>query len=77
MELQKAWDKAAIADGLKQQGLPIAEEAVEKVLAVVYEWTEKSLAIQGGLQAAVGLPLLAVAKPLIQGAVDKIDGQPG
>lgn len=77
MELVKSWDKVALVEGLKAEGLPVAEAAAEAVLKVVLEWTEKSLAIDGGLTAAVGLPLLAVAKPMIQGVVDKIDGQPG
>lgn len=77
MEIVKSWDKNALLEGLKAQGLPVAEEAVEKVLGVVFEWTEKSLVLDGGMAAAIGLPILMAGKPMLLAQVDKIDGQPG
>lgn len=77
MTLVKAWDKSALIEDLKTKGLPVAETAVEAVLQSVMDWTKASLLLEGGLYAGVGLPLLAVAEPLIKSEVDKIDGQPG
>lgn len=77
MELLVKWDKAALLEALKAEGLPMLEDGAEKVLKVVSEWTEKSLVLEGGLLGAIALPVLAIAKPMIQEQIDKIDGIPG
>ena len=77
MQISKPWDKAALIAGLKDQGLPIAEEAAEKLVETIVEWTEQSVSMSGGIAAMVVMPLLAAAKPEIKKALDKIDGEPG
>lgn len=77
MLLTKAWDIAALKEDLVKAGLPDVELLAEKILKSSFEWTRQSLTLEGGLKAAVGLPLLAVGEPMVKELVDKIDGQPG
>jgi hypothetical protein len=77
MQLEKAWDLAALKEDLVKAGLPEVEMLAEKIVKSSFEWTRQSLALEGGLKAAVGLPLLAFGEPMVQQLVDKIDGQPG
>jgi hypothetical protein len=76
--MEKPFDFKALAEKLKSEGLPMAEAAAEKLAAAVFAWTEESLAIHPNvLVKGIGLPAVAILKPLALGAIDKIDGQPG
>ena len=77
MILVKAWDRAALLEALKHQGIELLEPAAEKLLETMIDWTEQSAKLSGGVTAAVALPLLALAKPMIQQAIDKIDPNDG
>ena len=77
MVLAKAWDKNALIEALKHQGMELAEPAAEKLLETIVAWSQASLQLSGGIPAAVGLPLLALAQPLIKQAIDKIDPNDG
>lgn len=77
MVLSKAWDKAALIDHLKHQGIELLEPAAEKLVETMLAWTEESVKISGGVTAAVALPLIALARPMIKEVVDKIDPNDG
>jgi hypothetical protein len=62
---------------LEAQGLPLAEEACELVVDKVFAWVEGGLMKMGGMYAIIGVPGLAMLKPLIKTEVDKVDGKPG
>lgn len=70
MVLQKAWDKDALVKELKEQGLPILEDSIEKVATTFFSWVKASVDMEGGMFKTVGGPIvLAAEKP----ALDKID----
>lgn len=76
--MTKPFDFKDLVEKLKEQGLPMAEEAAEKLAGVVFAWTEESLVIHPNmLVKGIGLPAVAILKPLAMGQIDKIDGVAG
>lgn len=74
----KPFDTKDLVEKLKAIGLPMAEDAAEKLAGVVFAWTKESLEIHPNvLVKSLGLPAVAVLEPLAMGAIDRIDGQPG
>ena len=76
--MTKPFETKDLMDKLKAEGLPVTEVLAEKLAGIVFAWTEESLAIHpNALVKGIGLPAVAILKPLALGAIDKIDGQPG
>lgn len=76
-QLSKAWDKAVLIKELEKHGIALAEPAAEALLETVCDWANQSLVLEGGIKAAVALPLLNLAKPLIKQQIDKINPEDG
>lgn len=76
--MEKAFDVKVLGERLKAQGLPMAEEAIEKLLAETFGWVKESCALHDNIYLkAVGPLVVDAVAPLIAAQVDKIDGQPG
>jgi len=76
--MEKPFDAKDLAERLKAKGLPAVEGVAELVVGEFFAWAEASLMIHPQpLVKGIGLPALAVLKPLAMEQVDKIDGQPG
>lgn len=69
--------KAKVIEILKAHGLNVAEEAAEGSLKAAFEVMEYLLPAMYPAVAAFVIPIVALAKPKIFEAVDKIDGQVG
>lgn len=76
--MDKAFDTKVLVERLKGHGLEVAEELAEVVVGEIMDWASESCAIHpNALVKAIGVPAVAMLKPLAMSAVDKIDGQPG
>ena len=75
--MEKAFDTKALGEELKAQGLPLLEDAAEKVFAAVDSWLRKSAEIQGGLVGSILPAALDAVSGYIAEKIDKIDGQEG
>lgn len=75
--MTKPFELSALAEKLKSQGLPIAEELCEKIAEAVLEWTEESLVIHPNPYVKFAIPVLGAVKPLLKNQIDKIDGKEG
>ena len=73
-KMDKAWDKAALVEDLKQQGAPLAEEVVAKVVKTTFEWADRSMELSGGYFENFGRPALAMVRRFVVAQIDKIDG---
>lgn len=76
-QLTKAWDKAVLIKELEKHGIELAEPVAEALLETICDWASQSLVLEGGVKAAVGLPLIQLAKPLIKTQIDKINPADG
>jgi hypothetical protein len=72
-----AFDTAVLLEKLKAQGIPMAEDLVEKLALVVLEWTEESVMVHPNPYVKFVAPVLATIKPMIMAEIDKIDGTIG
>lgn len=76
--MEKAFDVKVLVQKLAAQGLPLAEEAAELLVATVFEWTEESAAAHPNAIVKAAVPLaIQVVKPIVKEALNKIDGQVG
>lgn len=75
--MEKAYDPKALLDQLKAQGLPLAEDAAEKVVHALFAWLEQSADLSGNKIDDALKILLPHAKELALKQIDKIDGQVG
>lgn len=76
--MEKPFDFKNLEERLKAKGLVAVEGLAEIVAGEVFAWAEESCVIHpNALVKAIGVPAIAVVKPLAMGAIDKIDGQPG
>lgn len=76
--MEKAFDIKNLLERLKSKGLDVAEELAEVVVSETLDWASESCAVhENNLVKAIGVPAVAMLKPLALGAVDKIDGQVG
>lgn len=79
--MEKAYDLKVLGERLKEQGLPIAKEALEdtakKVYVVVKDWAKESAPISKTPVDDFVAPFYDQLDPLILGAIDKIDGEEG
>jgi hypothetical protein len=76
--MEKAFDFKALEERLKAKGLTAIEGLAEIIVGETFDWAAESCAIHpNALVKAIGVPAIAMVKPLAMGAVDKIDGIPG
>lgn len=75
--MEKAFDTKALGEELKAQGLPLLEDAAEKVFAAVDSWLRKSAEIKGGLVGSILPAALDAVSGYVAEKIDKIDGQEG
>jgi hypothetical protein len=73
--MEKAWDKSALIEDLKQQGLPLAEEAIAKVVKTTFAWADKSMEMSSGYFEQFGRPALAMVRKFVVAKIDEIDGE--
>lgn len=75
--MEKAYDPKALVEELKGQGLPLAEDAAEKVVVAVFKWLDESDELSGNKIDDALKILYPHAKELALKQVDKIDGTEG
>lgn len=76
--MEKPFDTKNLVERLKGRGLEVAEELAEVLVSETMDWASESCAMHpNALVKAIGVPAVAMLKPIAMGAVDKIDGQPG
>lgn len=79
MQLTKAWDKDALVEGLKSQGLPVLEDSAEKLAKTFFDWAKQSIELEGGMFKTVGKPIIEAAEEYAMSKIDdisKADDQP-
>lgn len=74
--MEKAFEVNNLVERLKAQGLPMAEEAVQKAVKEVFAWAGESCAMKGGL-FLVGATILPILAEQLDKLADKIDGVEG
>ena len=76
--MEKAFDLKDLQKKLEAKGMPAVEGLAEIVAGEVFAWAEESCLIHpNSMVKALGVPAIAIIKPLAMQAIDKIDGQPG
>lgn len=76
--MEKAFDLKDLEARLKAKGLVAVEGLAEIVAGETLDWASESCAIHpNALVKAIGVPAVAMLRPLAMGAIDKIDGQEG
>lgn len=76
--MEKAFDLKDLRERLKSKGLEVAEDLAEVLVSETMDWASDSCAIHpNALVKGIGIPAVAILKPLALGAVDKIDGKVG
>ena len=76
--MDKAFDTKNLIERLKSHGLDVAEELAEVLVSETLDWAGESCAMhENVLVKAIGVPAVAMLKPLALGLVDKIDGKVG
>ena len=79
--MEKAYDLKALGLKLKEQGLPILENALEesalKAYTAVKEWAKESAVLSDNKIDDVVAPFYDNLDPLVLPMIDKIDGEVG
>lgn len=75
--MEKAYDPKALVEQLKGQGLPLAEDAAEKLVVALFGWLEESAKMSENKIDDALSALYPHAKELALAQIDKIDGQVG
>ena len=79
--MEKAYDLKALGLKLKEQGLPVLENALEesalKAYVAVKEWAKESAVISTNKIDDVVSPFYDNLDPLVLPMIDKIDGEQG
>lgn len=75
--MEKAWELKGLVDGLKAQGLDIAEDAAKVVAVSVLDWVEQSVKLSENKYDDLIVTFLPMAKAEVLKLVDKIDGKIG
>ena len=70
-------DLKVLADKLKEQGLDLAEDGAKLVVDSVFAWLSEEVIKSENKYDDLLLAILPVLKPLVDKAVDKIDGEVG
>ena len=72
-----AYELQKLLDGLKVEGLDLAEDAAKKAVNGVLNWVELSASESDNKLDDILLPVISAARPLIMAELDKIDGEAG
>jgi hypothetical protein len=72
--MEKAFDVKDLVLKLKDQGLPVAEEAAKLVVTSVLDWVQESVMISENKYDDFAIPVIMAVKPFVMGQLDKIDG---
>lgn len=76
--MEKPFDFKNLEERLKAKGLTAVEGLAEIIVGETMDWASESCLVHpNALVKAIGVPAVAMLKPIAMGAVDKIDGQPG
>lgn len=75
--MTKAFDKDALLEEMKNQGLPLLEDGAEKVYTAFTNWLRQSASIQGGLVGSILPAALDAVDGYMTAKIDQIDGQEG
>lgn len=79
--MEKAYDLKALAEKLKEAGVPVvleaAEETAKQVYVAVKEWLKDSAPLSETQVDDFIAPFYDKLDPLVFKAIDKIDGQEG
>lgn len=76
--MDKSFDTSVLVAKLKELGLPLAEEAAEKLVAAVLDWVKESAAAHPNAIVKAAVPLaIETLKPILEKELNKIDGQEG
>ena len=72
-----AYDPKALLKQLADQGLPLAEDAAEKVVLALFGWLDESATLSGNKIDDALKILYPHAKELALKQIDKLDGKAG
>lgn len=72
-----AYDLKSLVEKFKAKGLDLAEEAAQLVVDSVFEWIPEEAAKTDTKVDDFVAGLLPMAKPVVDKAVDRIDGEVG
>lgn len=75
--MEKAWDKQALIEELKVNGLDVAEELAKVLVEGVLSWVEKSVVLSENKYDDFAIPVIAALKPFVLKEIDKIDQKEG
>lgn len=75
--MEKAWDKLALIEELKNNGLDVAEDLAKVLVEGVLSWVEKSVVLSESKYDDFAIPVIAALKPFVLKEIDKIDGKEG
>lgn len=75
--MEKAWDKQALIEELKVNGLDVAEELAKVLVEGVLSWVEKSVVLSESKYDDFAIPVIAALKPFVLKEIDKIDQKEG
>lgn len=76
--MEKSFDMSDLEARLKGKGLTAVEGLAEIVATEVLSWARESFEIhENALVKAIGVPAVDIIQPIVQSAIDKIDGQEG
>lgn len=72
--MEKAFDVKDLVLKLKEQGLPLAEEAARLVVSSVLDWVQESVVLTENKYDDFAVPVIMAVKPFVMAQIDKIDG---
>jgi hypothetical protein len=75
--MEKAYDVKALAEKLKEKGLPEVENMAVLAYQAIKEWAVESAALSENKIDDVLMPALSFLDGMILPAIDKIDGKEG
>lgn len=75
--MEKAYDVKALAEKLKEKGLPEVENMAVLAYQAIKEWAVESAALSENKIDDVLMPALSFLDKMILPAIDKIDGKEG
>lgn len=75
--MEKAWDKQALIEELKVNGLDVAEELAKVLVEGVLSWVEKSVVLSKNKYKDFAIPVISALKPFVLKEIDKIDQKEG
>lgn len=75
--MTKPFDLKDLAEKLKAQGLPVAEDMAKLIVEQTLAWIEESVTLSPSKYDDFAIPVIEAMKPFIMKEIDKIDGVEG